>query len=76
MDCYDPWVDPKEAVEEFNIKPIEHLKKGTYDAVVIAVAHQQFVEMGAEAIIALCKKENIIYDLKYVLSTEDSDLRL
>ena len=60
VDCYDPWVDAEEAVKEFNIKPIQHLKPRTYDAVVIAVAHQQFVEMG-ETLLTHCAKKKILF---------------
>ena len=49
---------------------------GKYDAVILAVAHQQFKVMGADAIRALGKADHVLYDLKYVLSQAESDLRL
>ena len=51
-------------------------EQGTYDALVIAVAHDEFRSMKAAGIEALCKSERVIYDLKYVLDVEESDLRL
>jgi UDP-N-acetyl-D-galactosamine dehydrogenase len=50
--------------------------ENTYDAVVLAVAHEQFKKMGAEAIRALGKSQHVLYDLKYVLNAAESDIRL
>jgi UDP-N-acetyl-D-galactosamine dehydrogenase len=49
---------------------------GSYDAVVLAVAHQQFAQMGAEKIRALGKPVHVLYDLKYLLPAHAADLRL
>ncbi|MGE8626965.1 Vi polysaccharide biosynthesis UDP-N-acetylglucosamine C-6 dehydrogenase TviB [Achromobacter denitrificans] len=76
VDVYDPWVDPAEAVHEYGITPVAELEEGTYDAVILGVAHHQFTEMGAAGIRKLGKPEHILYDLKYVLSPAESDLRL
>ena len=76
VDVYDPWVTTEEALHEFGITPIAKPDSGTYDAIILAVAHHQFKSMGAGAIRALGKAASIIYDLKYVLSTLESDLRL
>ncbi|TCH64104.1 Vi polysaccharide biosynthesis UDP-N-acetylglucosamine C-6 dehydrogenase TviB [Acinetobacter sp. ANC 4862] len=76
VDVYDPWVDATEAEHEYGISPIQTLEDNTYDAVILAVAHEQFKDMGAEAIRALGKPEHVLYDLKYVLSQAESDLRL
>lgn len=76
VDVYDPWVVPKDAAEEYGITPVAQLHAGHYDAIVVAVGHQQFVNMGAAAIRELGKEESIIYDLKYVLAANESDLRL
>ncbi|MFV5482815.1 Vi polysaccharide biosynthesis UDP-N-acetylglucosamine C-6 dehydrogenase TviB [Acinetobacter towneri] len=75
-DVYDPWVDANEAQHEYGITPIASLEQGQYDAVILAVAHDQFKAMGAEALRALGKPEHILYDLKYVLDQSESDLRL
>ncbi|MFT0533629.1 Vi polysaccharide biosynthesis UDP-N-acetylglucosamine C-6 dehydrogenase TviB [Castellaniella hirudinis] len=76
VDVYDPWVDPAEAEHEYGITPVEQPDPGAYDGIIIAVAHEQFAAMGAEAIRALGKPDHILYDLKYVLDANQSDLRL
>lgn len=76
VDVYDPWVDPQEAVHEYGITPVAKPEAGKYDAVILAVAHRQFADMGAAEIRKLGKPEHILYDLKYVLSPAESDLRL
>ena len=75
-DVYDPWVDAAEAEHEYGINPVQALENGKYDAVILAVAHHQFKDMGVEAIRALGKADHVLYDLKYVLSQAESDLRL
>ena len=75
-DVYDPWVSAAEAAHEYGIQPISRLENAKYDAVILAVAHQQFKEMGVAKIRALGKAEHVLYDLKYVLSQAESDLRL
>ena len=76
VDVYDPWVDAEAAKHEYGIEPIQTLQPGLYDGVLIAVAHQQFIEMGAEKIRQLGKDPHVLYDLKYVLARDESDLRL
>lgn len=75
-DVFDPWVDAAEAQHEYGITPIAQPEAGSYDAVILAVGHKQFRDMGAAGIRALGKEGSILYDLKYVLSTAESDLRL
>ncbi|MBV2127815.1 Vi polysaccharide biosynthesis UDP-N-acetylglucosamine C-6 dehydrogenase TviB [Arsukibacterium indicum] len=75
-DVYDPWVDAKEAEHEYGITPVKHPANGSYDAIILAVAHKQFRDMGTSGIKALAKPEHIIYDLKYLLPAGDADLRL
>lgn len=76
VDVYDPWVSVEEAEHEYGITPVASLEGGQYDAIVLAVAHHQFKDMGALAIRALGRTTAVLYDLKYVLSTQESDLRL
>jgi UDP-N-acetyl-D-glucosamine/UDP-N-acetyl-D-galactosamine dehydrogenase len=75
-DVYDPWVDATEAQHEYGITPVSTLKNGQYDAVILAVAHDEFKAMGSDAIRALGKESHVLYDLKYVLAQSESDLRL
>lgn len=76
VDVYDPWVNPEEAVHEYGIRPIEKPENGTYDAVILAVSHNEFRAMGASAIRALGKANHVLYDIKYVLSPAEVDGRL
>ena len=76
VDVYDPWVDASEAEDEYAITPVQSVKADTYDAVILAVAHNQFKEMGVTEIRALGKANHVLYDLKYVLETAESDIRL
>lgn len=76
VDVFDPWVNVEEAILEYGITPISILEAGTYDAIILAVAHYQFKEMGALKIRTLGKASSIIYDLKYLFESTETDLRL
>jgi len=76
VDVYDPWVDPSEARHEYGISTIESPKSAEYDAIILAVAHEQFKQMGIKEIRQLGKQEHVLYDLKYVLAQHESDIRL
>ena len=75
-DVFDPWANADEARHEYGITPIEQPAAGVYDAIIIAVAHEQFKAMGQAAIRALGKPGHVLYDLKYVFPAPESDLRL
>lgn len=76
VDVYDPWVDAEEAKQEYAIQPVLEPEKGVYDAVILAVAHQEFTELGASGIRQFGKNEHVLFDLKYILDKDESDLRL
>ncbi len=76
VDVYDPQVNKAEANAEYSIQPVQTPEKGAYDAMVLAVAHREFRELGAEGIRAWGKPEHVLYDLKYLLPKEAVDLRL
>ncbi|RSP34837.1 Vi polysaccharide biosynthesis UDP-N-acetylglucosamine C-6 dehydrogenase TviB [Acinetobacter baumannii] len=76
LDIYDPWVDSAEVEGEYGLAPVTELKQGHYDAIVIAVAHDQFKVMSSQELIALGKEKHVLYDLKYILDKTESDLRL
>jgi UDP-N-acetyl-D-galactosamine dehydrogenase len=76
VDVYDPWVDPEEARAELGFPVTTELRDRHYDAVVIAVAHEQFKEMGIERIRAFCKRHSVVFDVKYVFGRADTDGRL
>jgi UDP-N-acetyl-D-glucosamine/UDP-N-acetyl-D-galactosamine dehydrogenase len=75
-DVFDPWANAAEAQHEYGITLVQQPAAGSYDAIIIAVAHHQFKAMGLDAIRALGKPEHVLYDLKYLLPAADSDLRL
>ena len=76
IDVYDPWVNPDEARKEYNIEMISELKNNHYDAVVIAVGHQQFRDMGGSEIRKLGREGSIIFDVKYTFPKDSVDGRL
>jgi UDP-N-acetyl-D-galactosamine dehydrogenase len=76
IDLLDPWADNKEVKKIYKINPVTKLNPGTYDAIILAVAHDKFKTMGAKFISTLGKKNRIIYDLKYLFSKKKVDLRL
>lgn len=76
VDVHDPWINSAEAEHEYGITPVIQPKQGTYDAIILAVSHQQFKAMGTQDIRGFGKPEHILYDLKYTLPKEEVDLRL
>lgn len=76
VDIYDPWVAAKESEREYDITPISQPTSNQYDAIILAVAHSEFVEMGVDHIRSLGKANHVLYDLKYVFTKEDTDIRL
>jgi UDP-N-acetyl-D-galactosamine dehydrogenase len=76
VDVYDPWVSPEEAEQEYDLTPISELKEGEYDAVILAVAHREFQQMGTEKIRALCKENGVLFDVKNILPADAVDARL
>jgi UDP-N-acetyl-D-galactosamine dehydrogenase len=76
VDVYDPWVNAAEAEHEYAITPIAMPQTGSYDAVIVAVGHQEFVALGAEGIRAFGNPNSVVYDVKYVLPRNAVDGRL
>ncbi len=76
VDIYDPWADGAEAKHEYGLSLVGAPSKGSYDGIIVAVAHNQFREMGVQAIRELGKGDHVLYDLKYVLPASEVDLRL
>ncbi|MBB1073157.1 nucleotide sugar dehydrogenase [Rhodoferax sp. 4810] len=73
---HDPWVDRAEAASEYGLQLVELGTPGLYDAIIIAVAHRQFIALGSAAIRALGKPNAVIYDVKYLFPKSDVDGRL
>jgi UDP-N-acetyl-D-glucosamine/UDP-N-acetyl-D-galactosamine dehydrogenase len=76
VDVYDPWVDTAEARREYGLTPLKKLRKGRYDAAVVAVAHREFKLMGAAAIRKLCRPNHLLFDVKYLFPAKQVDARL
>ena len=76
IDVHDPLVDVENALDEYNITMLAEPQSDMYDAVIIAVAHDQFRDNGADGLRALCKADGILYDVKYLLPAAEVDGRL
>lgn len=76
VDVYDPWVDASEAEHEYDISPITEPSAGQYDGIILAVAHQEFAAMGVSAIRNLGRDNHVLYDLKYLFTKDETDIRL
>ena len=76
VDVHDPWVDADEARHEYGLDLVGELKPDSYDAIILAVGHRQFVEMGAQSLRALGKPGCVLFDVKNILPREAVDGRL
>lgn len=76
VDCYDPWVDSLESEKLYDIKLVEEIKKNFYDAILLAVNHREFINLGSKAIKEGLVSDGILYDMKSVFPKEESNLRL
>jgi UDP-N-acetyl-D-glucosamine/UDP-N-acetyl-D-galactosamine dehydrogenase len=77
VDIYDPWVNPAEALHEYSLE-CGRTKPGAalYDAIIVAVGHKEFIEMGVEGIRHSGKANSVIYDVKSVFPRNSTDGRL
>jgi UDP-N-acetyl-D-galactosamine dehydrogenase len=77
VDIHDPWADPEEAKYEYGLSLMRDLPRSSdYQSVVLAVAHDQYREMGIEAMHALGERDAVIYDIKGIFNKELVDGRL
>jgi len=76
IDVYDPWIDAKTFYDEYGILPIQEPLRDNYDGVMVAVAHDEFKELGIQNIREFGKSNHILYDLKNIFSKFESDIRL
>ena len=76
VDIFDPWVDPAEAAHEYGVTTLKEVPSKQYDAVIVAVAHQQFVDMGVAGIRSLLKPQSVLFDIKNILPRGTADARL
>jgi UDP-N-acetyl-D-glucosamine/UDP-N-acetyl-D-galactosamine dehydrogenase len=76
VDVYDPWVNGEEVFDFYGFHPLDELEQGRYDAILLAVPHAQFIDMGVEKIRALGKPGHLLYDVKYLFTADQTDARL
>lgn len=76
VDVYDPWADSESALKEYGLEVLSEPEKNSYDAVIIAVAHECFKELGLEKIKNFCKKNHVIFDVKYIFPITEELTRL
>ena len=76
VDVWDPWIPAEEAAHEYGLALVSDPVAGTYDGVVLAVAHRQFQTLGSEAIRGFGKPGAVLFDVKSALPKAASDLRL
>jgi UDP-N-acetyl-D-galactosamine dehydrogenase len=72
VDVYDPWVNPKEVTQEYGINVITDLPIGQFAAVILAVAHKEFLELDVRSF----APTGVVYDVKGILPKETIDSRL
>ena len=76
VDIHDPWVDAAEARHEYGVALVSAPQAGVYDVIILAVAHAQFVELGAEGLRAYGKEASVVFDVKSALPRNAVDGRL
>ncbi len=76
VDIYDPWVNPEEVKQSYQLDMLNQVEQGKYHAIILAVAHEQFLELGAKGIHALGAEQHVLYDIKSVLPIDEIDARL
>lgn len=76
VDVYDGWANPTEVEHEYGLSLISFLKENYYDGIILAVDHSEFKNMGVEEIRKLGKEKHVLYDVKHVFGSKDSDIRL
>ena len=76
VDLYDPWVKAKSEVGQIGLKTIDKPANGHYDAIIIAVAHDEFKKLSKNDIQAFAKETYVLYDIKYLLNADEVDGRL
>ena len=76
VDVHDPWVDAAEARHEYGLDLTDAPSPASYDAIVVAVGHRQFAELGSAGLRGFGKPSSVLYDVKYVLPRDVVDGRL
>ncbi len=76
VDVYDPWANTAETEHEYGVSLVSELKPGSYDAIILAVSHNEFIEMGVDSVHKLGRDNHVLFDIKHLFSPDDVDGRL
>jgi UDP-N-acetyl-D-galactosamine dehydrogenase len=76
VDVYDPWADSAECKHEYGVRLTKEPQNGQYDAVVMAVAHKEFKDMGVRGARRYGRKNHVLFDIKHVYPATETDGRL
>jgi len=76
VDIYDPWAYKDDAFAEYGVQLVDELKENSYDGLLIAVRHKDFIDWGIDKIRKLCKPESVVYDIKSAFNHSEVDIRL
>jgi UDP-N-acetyl-D-glucosamine/UDP-N-acetyl-D-galactosamine dehydrogenase len=76
VDVHDPWADADAAFHEYGLRPVRTPKAAAYDAIVLAVGHDEFKNLGVRKIRRWAKKTHVLYDVKYLFGSDQTDGRL
>lgn len=76
VDVYDPCASQEQAAQQYDISLIEQPNIEAYDAIILAVAHEEFAALGIENIRSYLKPNGLLYDLKYTFAADEVDIRL
>jgi UDP-N-acetyl-D-galactosamine dehydrogenase len=76
VELYDPWVNDSDALSVFGTTASDLPKMDFYDAVVVAVAHDIFANLGLSGLQKYLKSNHVVYDLKHLFERNNSTIRL
>jgi len=76
VDVFDPWVDKEDARAVYKLSLIDQPAVNTYDAIIVAVSHDQFKALGLDGVKAFAKEKHVLYDIKYLFPADGVDGRL
>ena len=76
VDIYDPWVDKEKCLLDYDINLVDKPEEGKYDAIILAVAHNEFKKLSVDEIRVFGGKTHVLYDIKYLLNSNESEGRL
>jgi UDP-N-acetyl-D-galactosamine dehydrogenase len=76
VDVFDPWADKELAKLEYGISLLDKPFNNKYDAIILAVAHDDFKKLSFEKIKVFAKDNFVLYDIKYLLDANEVDGRL